>query len=773
MRLRAQVMLVGLATLAVPVLGWQSVRQLHVSLQDTRIDAQALAVANLRASLAGSNALAARLDVGASGDGASGDGAGDWYAESAPWPLFIDGYADDWQELVGGALRYPESGPGDAALALRVARRGGELFLFVSVRDDRVVHHVPPRLDADAGENERPDPESLRVNGDALELYVRPPGGVATHALLSVIAPGPVTVVRAAAGGDGRRRGNDARAPERPIAGWRAEWVDARAGYQVEVRLPLPPAGSAVGIAAIDVDRTGGPRDAWVGSVSPAALRGGIDAPARLHHESTAVRGLLRPWVAPGTRARLYDAAGRLLADVDALYASRPAGEEPSGGLATGLLDAILFRLFAWFAAGDLPLLPETEKTRQPLHLDAERRRAASSGVPTTRYVTVDNDRVLGTLVALGDAASPRGYLLFESNEEHASRFTSSRLARLFALLVLASLAVAALLFGWATRVSLRIARLSREASRAVDADGRVTALAGHDARDEIGELSRDLSALLARSAAYTRYLEALSARLSHELGTPLSVVRTSLENVDTARLDAESATLVARAGGGAERLGGIVRALIDSTRLEQSVQHASFASLELSGWLREAAEEYAQILPEHRVRVVGPSAPVNVRASAALLRQALDKLVSNARDFATTPDIEIRFGVTRRGTGHGAAQVTGPGAGRGTGAGAARADGGTGGGGGRGRGARVTIGVANRGPAIDGAARTRLFDASHTGRAGEGLADEAAHAGLGLHVVGLVAEAHGGETFARDVDGGVVIGLVLPLRRGEGRSSA
>lgn len=726
MRLRAQVLLVGLATLAVPVLGWQSVRQLHASLQQTRIDAQTLAVANLRATLAESDALARRLDVGT----ATRDPA-DWYAESARWPLFVDGYADDWQDLAGEAVRYADGVGTDAALALRAARRGGKLFLFVSVRDARVVHHVPPRLPIDAGETEQPDPEALRVNGDALELYVETPDGERSHALLSVIAPGPVAVVAAVAPEpDPRYPFRHAAAGDR-LPGWRAEWVDDAGGYQVEIELPLPPAGSRVGVAAIDVTRPGGARDAWVGSLDPDRMRDGGDAPGRLFHESPSMRALLAPSVPPGARARLYDAAGRLVADVDALYAPLPDGEEPPRGLAAGLLDAVLFRVFSWFAAGDLPLFPETEKTRQPLHLDAERRGDASGTASTRRYVTVDNDRVLGTLVALGDAdgTTPRGYLLYETNEEHASRFTSSRLARLFASLLLVSLLVGTLLFVWATRLSLRIRRLSRDASRAVDADGRVTVLPESDGRDEIGELSRDLSALLARSAAYTRYLESLSSRLSHELGTPLSVVRTSLENIDPSRLDAESATLVERAGGGAARLGGIVRALIDSTRLEQSVQHASFAPLALDAWLREAAAEYAQVYPEHRVRVVGPLPSVTVRASAALLQQALDKLVANARDFATSADIDLAL--ARRG---------------------------------RGEAARVEIAVANRGPAIGKAGGKRLFEAEYTSRGGVPAADDVPHGGLGLFVVRLVAEAHGGEPFARDVDGGVVVGFTLPV---------
>ena len=404
-------------------------------------------------------------------------------------------------------------------------------------------------------------------------------------------------------------------------------------------------------------------------------MRAGAAPDGTLRHESAAAREWLRPWVSAGTRARLFDGGGRLLADVDALYAEAPrAAREREASGAAALADAVLFRVFAWLAAGDLPLFPETEKRRQPLHLDGERLAARSTRAPTRRYVTPDNDRVLGTLATLGpDTAEPRGYVLFESNEEHATAVTSSRLARLFALLLLASVAVGALLLAWTTRLSLRIRRLSREAGRAIDADGRVSPageappLPGLGARDEIGDLSRDLSALLGRSAAYTRYLERLSSRLSHELGTPLTIVRTSLENLDPASLDDPSRRLVERAQSGAARLGAIVRALVESARLEQSVQRATLEPLDLRPWLREACAQYAQIHPDHAFRLVasvdelrrapGATSPralpaARPRVSATLLQQALDKLVDNAVGFASAPDIALLLARARAGAG-------------------------------------------------------------------------------------------------------------------------
>jgi len=181
---------------------------------------------------------------------------------------------------------------------------------------------------------------------------------------------------------------------------------------------------------------------------------------------------------------------------------------------------------------------------------------------------------VLGSLTKLPNDNAP-GYLLFESNDQRASAYASSRLAQLLSSLTVVSALVASMLLMFATVLSIRIRKLSKLASSAVSQDGRVAAFTPTTSNDEIGELSRTLAALLGRSAQYTDYLEALSSRLSHELRTPLSVVKTSLENVDSDKLDEETQRLLRRADGGADQLGHIIRALVESTRIEQTVQRA------------------------------------------------------------------------------------------------------------------------------------------------------------------------------------------------------
>ena len=55
---------------------------------------------------------------------------------------------------------------------------------------------------------------------------------------------------------------------------------------------------------------------------------------------------------------------------------------------------------------------------------------------------------------------------------------------------------------------------------------------------------------------------------------------------------------------------------------------------------------------------------------------------------------------------------------------------------------------------------RDSLFDSMVSMRAGG--ARSSAHLGLGLYLVRLVAEFHGGHAFAHDIDGGVEVGFTI-----------
>ncbi len=734
MRLRSQMFLAVALTLVVPLVGWQSVKQLYVALQQTRIDDQMLKVANMRLALSESLNVASWLEPSLAAERPN-----DWYAEKSRYPLFVDGYDDDWRNLLGSWYTY-DSASTDNKLSLRLAKKNQRLYLFLKVTDDHLIYHSVPKLETNPAEGETPDRWLQLVNGDSVHIAVQAGDGRVEHGLFRTVAPGSVAAV---SGVDqpGRPAGS-------ALPGWRGFWSRSVDGYQLEASIALPGNGTRVGVAVVDVDTSDEPRRRWLGTFDPLPKQTyslpNLPKPAdsaissRVFFASELVQEQLQGWTNSGARSRLFDVHGRLVADVNNLYTTvlDDLDDEEAASF-KGVLDALLFRVFSFMVADDLPLLPEQLNAAVLLNLSDERRSAVVNDQPlTTRYVTDENDRVLGTLASIGQNPL-RAYLLLEANEEHASAYAGSQLARLFSLLLLVSLLVGCGLLVFAIGLSSRIRRLSGEAQRAVSVDGRVNTLFSNgltdiDAQDEIGDLSRKLSSLLSRSAQYTQYLEALSGRLSHELRTPLSVVRTSLENLDVNALDKQSKLLIERAEGGAVQLGRIIKALVDSTRLENSVQDAALEEVELGRWLRGVCDIYSQLYPDVRFVIRPQELPeLNVRVSPELLQQAMDKLVDNAVSFSHNASLVLQL--SRDDT---------------------RAE------------SHAMLAVANQGPAIDERQWSTLFDPLVSLRdipQGSESAEDL-HLGLGLYMVRLIARGVGGEVFARNQDKWVVFGVSLPL---------
>jgi signal transduction histidine kinase len=281
--------------------------------------------------------------------------------------------------------------------------------------------------------------------------------------------------------------------------------------------------------------------------------------------------------------------------------------------------------------------------------------------------------------------------------------------------------ALALLLF--ASRISSRLVRLRDEAEAAIDSQGRVKKLlAGSAARDEIGDLSRSFSTVLGRLGEYNRYLEAMAGRLSHELRTPIAVVRSSLDNLRLQLLPAEAGVYLARANDGLKRLDTILTRMSEATRLESLVREHPRERFDARDVVRGAPLAH----PGKNFEIDVPTEPVWLRGAPELYAQMLDKLVANAADFATG-DEPIRIRLEPRG-------------------------------------ADAVLTVSNRGPRLPQAMAGKLFESMVSVRSREGGAEP--HLGLGLYIVRLIAEFHGGAAQALDrEDGsGVVIKVTCPL---------
>jgi two-component system sensor histidine kinase ChvG len=351
---------------------------------------------------------------------------------------------------------------------------------------------------------------------------------------------------------------------------------------------------------------------------------------------------------------------------------------------------------------------------------------AALQGTPATRARRTHDGRavVLSAAHPIWNGDQVAGAVVTEETTNSVMSVRSAALERLLLLTLAAFGGAAVLLMAFATRLSIRIRGLRDEAESAIDARGRITRLtAGSDAADEIGDLSRSFTAVLERLAEHHAYLESMAGRLSHELRTPIAVVRSSLENLKISRENAD--LYIDRAEQGLARLGRILERMTEASRLEQSLRSVERGRYDLAAVVRGCVEGYRVAYPQAAFALELPAGRVEVEGAPDLAAQLLDKLVENAVDFSRGAPVRVALEEN---------------------AGAA------------------TLAVSNQGPLLPDKMRTRLFESMISLR--DAPASTTPHLGLGLYVARLIAEFHGGTIAAANLPSGdgVVVGVRLPL---------
>jgi signal transduction histidine kinase len=327
--------------------------------------------------------------------------------------------------------------------------------------------------------------------------------------------------------------------------------------------------------------------------------------------------------------------------------------------------------------------------------------------------------------VQYGDTAY--GALTVEQSDEPFALIRELALTRLLNLTLVATLIAVIVTLLFAARLSQRIRRLSRAASTALTPEGRIEPqIPDTRASDELGALARSYDTLLSRLKEYTTYLQTLGTKLSHELRTPLTIVSSSLENLGSEeKLPPAAQDYLARARTGANRMHGILTAMTEATRVEQSIEHTERVRFDLCELVGNMGQAYRESFARHRVETRVPGTPCTIDGSPDLIAQMLDKLMDNAADFcaeggAITLAVEFE-----------------------------------------GRGCRLS--VTNQGPLLPAHLDGRLFESLVTSR--DGSANGRPHLGLGLYIVRLIADFHRGRVTAANLrDGsGVIVSVELP----------
>ncbi len=642
MSLRLKLLLISLLTLVLPWAGCQYAREMESVLRQSEQQSLAAMAQTLASSLQGRGDLLYRSDAAAE------------YArrerfDLQPLPLsgepFLDGYADEWPRQPS-AWTYVSHGRDRLGLLTGVHER--MFYALLEVQDDKLV------FDADDA-----TPLDALSLGDRVWLGFQDADGAERQVFISTASAGTVRARRI----ETRELGQQVAVEEPRISG---AWQPTRAGYRLELRVPLSMLGNRFGVLVDDRDERGALPSSY-GTLRADDLR----TRGRLVVASPDLTTYLQQFLQPGLRLTVATPEGPVLAVADALALPAAFNDE------RGILARFYRRLL------DRP------GTRRMLETPAE-----------TIYDR-EHQKEIGTLRV---TQTPDRWLTLRDRP----------LATLLNVTLITSAIAVLAMFGFAAHLAVRLSRLQRASESALTREGLVTTFPETRAPDELGDVARSFSTLLERLDEYTGYLRTLAGKLAHEIRTPLTVVRSSLENIESeGGMPPAARVYLDRARQGSDRLNAILVAMGAATRVEEAIQSAERTRFDVVPVIASAIESYRIGFPARAFTASLPTEGVEIEGAPDLIVQMLDKLVDNAVDFSP-PGGTIRIGLRLE-----------PGA--------------------------AVLEVDNPGPLLPPEAQRRLFESLWQSRSG-GDDEGRPHFGLGLYIVRLIAEFHSGRAEAANL---------------------
>jgi two-component system sensor histidine kinase ChvG len=705
-RLGTKLALMGLALLVVPWFSYLQLVEMERLLVQGQSQAQLLTAEGISTLFNGREDLFNDLPVAL-------EDFEPLYAQSLENTIRLDGDVEDWGQETD--LEYLTFGSGnwqDSDFRLLLGERSDFLYVYMRISDDQLVYR---------------DPEFLRLdNADHIRLnYI---GASGDEARMSLVFDAANVLTgyamdeqwRYAATGDADNR-------VQGVLGLDADNNEVL----LEFRIPLSLLGSRqyFGLTFVDVDDP----------VQRAVVRSIQTLPTEANQNfnlvvlrTPEVRNIVQGLGYSGAKILVIDSLQRVRAEVGATRKTSNLEETSlQVGAVTRQLTAVGNFIGMLFQTANPP--DPSQAISSEAKIENQRQRAiqvslAGNPIALRNPVSDDEELILAAHPIVSDD-QVIGTVIVEQNIDDILRFQRTSLEQVLLLTLLSLLAIFLALIAYAGRLAWRIGNLRREASSAIDARGRLRRgglLNEMGAGDEIGDLARSVSNMLEKLKQHNGFLENMPRTLRHEINNPLNTLSTSLQNLAEEHPGIDSSKYLESAKRGVHRIGSIVQNLADAANLEEALESEELEEIDLNelvaSYVANCGTSYTNVTFQYS----GSDSPALALVSDFRIEQMLDKLVDNAVDFhrGQTP-ISVHLECF---------------------------------------GDIVQIAVANRGPALPEAKLQSIFDSmvSHRGP------ENRLHFGLGLHVVRIIAEHHGGTAMAVNLEdkSGVALLIRLPLSR-------
>jgi len=358
-----------------------------------------------------------------------------------------------------------------------------------------------------------------------------------------------------------------------------------------------------------------------------------------------------------------------------------------------------------------------------------------SADVHRTQVLEPALARMEESLLPIAVAINRAGQAEVQQAQTIAGRATTTTLvALLVALLIAVGLGL------WLGRDLLRpVGELRAGMARVAEGDFDQELNIATRRADEIGDLARSFTTMAQDLAALDRMKAEFVSVASHELKTPLSVIRgyvSLLHDEIYGEVPPKQKQILSSVGNQTDRLGRLIQQLLDVSRFEAGVGRLDCKSFDLHAFLEDFAVSFEALAVQNEIDFkvsLEPRLPTTIVGDSDRLNEVVGNLLANA--FKFTP----RCGSIRL---HAAA--------------AAGEDG---------VGDRVRIEVSDTGLGIPAVELPRIFEKFY--QVENPSHPKSLGTGLGLAISKEIVEAHGGTIGADSVEGeGTTFRVLLPVQQ-------
>lgn len=397
---------------------------------------------------------------------------------------------------------------------------------------------------------------------------------------------------------------------------YKANWVATLTGGNLEMQFPSGFKPKEIKITHKNVDQRGLSKFEKIYSSSPYDLNPLVWPSTGLVNYFDKIQ------LPPAQRIWVLDTHGRVLVSAGDLKASEISFSSNS--------------VFNWFLASQSDI--QTDPRENILHLDSEEIYLALKGQSSTRIENIPNSEQSIALVGFPIKVDDKiyGVLLLEENIARVQILQRKTLISMFGIILAVFLLVMWIIFWYVSKMVGRIKYLNTAIDQVVDQQGRMKSPLSIklEKGDEIDDLYRAFGHMGTKLFEYNDHLEKLASRLSHELRTPIAIVRSSLDNLLLSCDDKDDKEIINRALEGNQRLGEIISRMRQASGVKEAMQTAEKESLDIEKYLVQIVKGYQLSFSEFEFQFDSTVTKKYQDISPDLFSEMLDKLISNAMEF-------------------------------------------------------------------------------------------------------------------------------------------